>query len=127
MDTHVGDFNVHCDVDDNQLANAFKDVLVSLELEQHVHQATHKGGHTLDLLITRTVTDQHLVQELSVSETSLSDHFLITFKVYVKPLHASACTKMFRSIRRFNTERFAEDIALAIPAITSDIQTSQHL
>lgn len=49
----TGDFNVHVDDDSDREARAFIDILDSANLCQHIHEPTHKGGHTLDLLISR--------------------------------------------------------------------------
>ena len=48
----VGDFNFHIDQPDDHNASVFLDILDSADLGQHVTEATHKKGHTLDLVIT---------------------------------------------------------------------------
>jgi hypothetical protein len=49
-----GDFNFHMDDSNDTDAAAFAELLQSFGLEQHVHDATHQKGRTLDLIITRT-------------------------------------------------------------------------
>ena len=48
-----GDLNFHMDVSDNVNASAFRDLLESAGLKQHVSFPTHRCGHTLDLIIDR--------------------------------------------------------------------------
>lgn len=63
-----GDFNFHMDKDNGTNANAFKDILDSAGLTQHVTMPTHRAGHTLDLIIDNhhnkltklSVFDDHL-------------------------------------------------------------------
>ncbi len=55
----------------------FNMLLDCLGLFQSVNIPTHTRGHTLDLLITRGLD----VSNLSVSDVSLSDHFLITANI----------------------------------------------
>ena len=49
----TGDFNFHVNVPTNRDAAAFLDLLDSSGLQQHAQKATHRCGHTLDLVITR--------------------------------------------------------------------------
>ena len=51
----LGDFNIHVDVPNDIDAVKFLDLLESLGLKQHVTEATHIFGRTLDLVITRCV------------------------------------------------------------------------
>jgi len=117
----LGDFNLHCDIDDHQ-ANHFKDILNSLDLEQHVSTATHRGGHTLDLIITRKHTTQPLVSDIDVTPSSLSDHFLVKCKLCVIPAKLPFCTKSVRSLRKINSESLARDIE-QLSCDDSDLET----
>jgi len=54
----VGDINIHMDVAGDDDAGKPSDILVSHGLSQHVKSASHRHGHTLDLIITRD--DQHI-------------------------------------------------------------------
>jgi len=49
----VGDINVHCDVPDNPATVKFNSLLDAFGLLQHVRAPTHRGGHTLDVIINR--------------------------------------------------------------------------
>ena len=49
----TGDLNFHVDIKSDVEARRFCSILNSHGLTQHVNSATHKGGHTLDLVISR--------------------------------------------------------------------------
>ena len=46
----VGDFNLHMEIPSNPDASRFKDLIFSLNLQQHISTPTHEKGHTLDLV-----------------------------------------------------------------------------
>ena len=50
----LGDFNFHLDNGSNGNANRFTSLLHSLDFEQHVSSPTHRSGHTLDAIISRS-------------------------------------------------------------------------
>lgn len=81
-DTHIlicGDFNLHVDDIKDTDAVRFLNILESFNLCQRVTGPTHKRGHTLDLLITRS--DETLVNNTRVLPDVYSDHHLITCKL----------------------------------------------
>lgn len=51
----------------------FLDVIESMGLEQHVKMPTHKGGHILDLLITREI-DTGIISGTPRIGRFISDH-----------------------------------------------------
>ncbi|KAK6168440.1 hypothetical protein SNE40_020971 [Patella caerulea] len=80
----LGDFNIHVDKSNDSTVNRFKEVLNSFNLKQHVSQPTHKGGHILDLVITRANSD--LIKSLKVEDNLISDHYcVITELIFAKP------------------------------------------
>ena len=50
----AGDFNFHVDDTSDAVAANFLGLLESFDLRQHVHSYTHRAGHTLDLVISRS-------------------------------------------------------------------------
>ena len=74
----AGDFNIYVDPFHNN-ANAFTSLLSSSGLQQLVHSATHKKGHTSDLLITLE-SDPPVIDDLSITE-GISDHSAIMAKI----------------------------------------------
>ena len=53
----------------------FVNLLDSFELTQHVHEATHQHGNTLDLVTTTGLN----IDNVSVFELPLSDHHCVFF------------------------------------------------
>ena len=49
---HVGDFNYHVDNTNEGHVHKFLTLLSSMNLVNHVQEATHEKGHILDLVIT---------------------------------------------------------------------------
>ena len=50
----TGDFNFHVDDDSDSNASTFINLTESFNLTQHVKDATHQIGHTLDLILTQS-------------------------------------------------------------------------
>ena len=71
----AGDFNFHIDEPNDCDARRFLQVLESFDLIQHVSEATHKKGHILDLIITRT--HEKLVGRCTVDNPFVSDHLAV--------------------------------------------------
>ena len=93
-------------------ANVMKDLLESAGLEQHVHEPTHRRGHTLDLLITRTV--DNLVSEVEVIRGLPSDHYAVKCNVPFSrpgPVKKSVC---YRELRKIDVEQFQQDIKSSV-------------
>ena len=57
----AGDFNIHIDNAENKTTKEMITVLNTFDLIQHVHGPTHKGGHTLDLIISRALNISSIV------------------------------------------------------------------
>ena len=80
--TILGDFNFWVEVKDGQIpragTNAFKDLESSLGLQNVVEGPTHKGGHTLDLIVVPEV-QADLFQRTTVLPVDefISDHSLV--------------------------------------------------
>ncbi|XP_051797401.1 uncharacterized protein LOC127531665 isoform X3 [Acanthochromis polyacanthus] len=85
----TGDFNIKVNDMNNKHAKKFKKLLEDNNLHQHVEQATHNRGNTLDLVITRNVEISHLrvkkpkpkTNEVTERNTTISDHCAIMFSV----------------------------------------------
>ena len=107
----VGDFNYHVDVLSNKQAQNFLEVLHSLGLTQHINISTHKLGHTLDLVMTRT--DQLQVHNLSVCSTVPSDHLAVVFYLPISvPL---TITKSFqqRKWKNISMQKLHNDLSVS--------------
>ena len=106
----VGDLNVHLDDEANSSTIKFQHLLAAHGLVQHVQSATHVGGHTLDVVITRGETPVNLMQ---VDPPTLSDHSLI-----IGQLDATSLTGVdpVLSVRRrcwqsFDIDAFSLDLS----------------
>ncbi|PIK60388.1 hypothetical protein BSL78_02686 [Apostichopus japonicus] len=71
----VGDFNFHCDDMMNRDTVSFQDLLYSANLKQHVAVPTHRGGHTLDLIISRN--DDDFISNIDTTSYLTSDHAVV--------------------------------------------------
>ena len=105
----VGDLHLHRDNEKDQYASAFRDLMHSLNLYQHVHEPTHDRGHILHVVVTST-DDSSLIEGLSVSPFAHSDHHLLSFTLpWSRP--TSVKTKHnFRKIKDINIEAFKESV-----------------
>ena len=105
----VGDLHLHRDNEKDRYASAFRDLMHSLNLYQHVHEPTHDRGHILDVVVTST-DDSSLIEGLSVLPFTHSDHHLLSFTLpWSRP--TSVKTKHnFRKIKDINIEAFKESM-----------------
>ena len=72
----LGDFNLHLDCSEATNIKKFTSLLHSGNLCQHVHTPTHKEGHILDLIISRST--ENVVNNIAISEPYVSDHLLVS-------------------------------------------------
>ena len=77
----AGDFNIHIDSAENNMAKEIKSVLKTFDLTQHIHGPTHNRGHTLDLLISKGLN----ISSIVIKDVALSDHFCIFFDILISP------------------------------------------
>jgi len=72
----AGDFNIHVEKDGDPDATRLQDILASFDCTQHVPLTpTHRGGGTLDLVITKS---EQTLTEMKVDPPDvISDHSLI--------------------------------------------------
>ena len=104
----TGDFNFHIDDDEDSEAKQFMALLESFSLKQHVKGSTHKNGHTLDLLITRST--ENCVSRVHISKPMLSDHFAIHFRLSCAKPPLERKTIQYRKWKSIDIDAFKEDI-----------------
>ena len=68
----VGDLDFHLDVPDDVDARRLMDIVESVSMKQLVKEPTHNKGHTLDVVITRDLSD--CVSCISVHDPKLFDN-----------------------------------------------------
>jgi len=117
-----GDFNFHVDDAGNLNAMKFLDLITSADLRQHVNGATHRLGHTLDLLITRS--DDKLISRVRTLPEFLSDHNVVVCDtIYLPRPPAFRLTVSYRKTRDIDLQAFLSDINKSLPDIPSNNDT----
>lgn len=108
----VGDFNFHVDDIHAQDSKKLLELLLSMDLVQHVHQPTHMKGHTLDLVISRC-SDQ-LVKDVVADPDMPSDHSAIIFHVSIKKPPLVKKTITTRLLKKLNLVAFRDDLYTSV-------------
>ena len=108
----LGDFNMHIDNSDDTVAKRFLRILSTLDLQQHLTTPTHRAGHILDLIITRSGSD--VVGHVDVCDTHLSDHYLLNFSLQQELVHQPRKLLARRSFKTVDKEALAHDIVSAL-------------
>ena len=105
----AGDFNIPMDIQDNQGAVKFKELLESLNLRQHVKASTHRLGHTLDLIITR---EHELLLDSQIKiHPPLSDHKPLSFHCYIDKPETLKTKVCYRKTKDIDMCSFKEELA----------------
>ena len=106
----LGDFNFHCDDPGNRGTRLLMQILDSADLSQHVSEPTHRDGHTLDLVVSRS-DKAVFVQSVTVENLLMSDHFLVMFETDMERPVAPKKKILARNIRQMDVESFRNDLA----------------
>ena len=77
----TGDFNIHIENAESNMAKEIITVLNTFDLTQHVHGPTHNRGHTLDLIISKGLN----ISSIVIKDVALSDNFCIFFDILISP------------------------------------------
>ena len=117
----VGDLNFHLDSTSNRDASRFVGLLQSCGMQQHVREATHVRGHTLDVVIARD--NSSIVSDVNVIDPGIGDstgnvsrdHFAVIFRACAAKPPPVRKTVSFRKVRSIDANAFKHDI------VTSDI------
>ena len=86
----------------------FLDLLKTFRLKQHVNVATHRCGHTLDLVITRS--DDDLVSSLNITDPIISDHLAVHCKIAFKKPSYKLQEISYRNWKSVDKQSFITDI-----------------
>ena len=109
----VGDINIHLDVKSDSLTIKFDDLLAAHGLIQHVQSPTHRCGHLLDVVITRSDMS---ITALCVDPPSLSDHSMIVGEIGFATLNdvdEFECLHR-RCWRQFDLNSFTADLERSV-------------
>lgn len=105
----LGDFNFHMDIANEINTRKFNEILSAFNLKQHVIGRTHKDGHTLDLIITRS--DDDIVCDIDIGEPQIiSDHSAIHFHLKLKKPGFVRKQIQYRKVKAINMDSFKMDI-----------------
>ena len=108
----VGDFNVHVDVTNDSLSNAFTSLIDSIGFCQSVNKPTHCFNHTLDLVLSYGMDIEHLM--VFPHNPLLSDHYLITFEFLLLDYKPLSKTSYSRCLSDSAVAKFKEEIPLSV-------------
>jgi hypothetical protein len=108
----LGDFNLHMDnMADGHVAK-FMTLLDGFGFQQHVNTTTHRNGHILDLVISRTSSDT--VMQVDVHNDELSDHFSVNCTLAVgQGITSSGCMNI-RKLKKVDPSAFTRDLATTL-------------
>ena len=120
-----GDFNCPGSSND-RVSDRLEDVLISADLEQHVHEPTREHN-LLDILAT---SDPDLVSSIHIVDSrSVSDHKLVIASLDMNPAKPEVIRQTFRNLRNFNASEFESALQRSIlftdPASTVEEFSSQ--
>ena len=104
----LGDFNIHVDTPNKWDAKRFLMSIETAGLYQHIHEPTHKDGHTLDLVLTRL--EDNLGKCTSVGPRPSDHHFThCTLDLY-KPTKEKEI-RSTRNFKKLNRSSFHSDLS----------------
>ena len=110
-----GDFNVHWGSNSTD-ANTLSDLLESFNLIQHVNKPTNAFNNILDLVISNEYGNggslcRVNLTDIDVNNVSLSDHFLVSYKVGFGNLSKKTKTVYHRHLKSLDHVAFRNDLA----------------
>ena len=108
----TGDLNVRLDRPTDPHAITFSHVLNNFQLRQHVTDATHSLGGTLDVVISH---EDYPIQTPSAVFVPVSDHLLVEWTLSVTKPDIVLRTTTSRNWKAFNEESFCSALAAHFP------------
>ena len=111
----AGDLNIHYEKDTDS-SKKLKGILSSFGLSQNVVDATNKFGHIIDHVIS-PIEGNAPVSNVEVHDVSLSDHFLVSFKLSCSVLPAKTKQITFRNLKSINQDFFASELSQCLASI----------
>ena len=103
----LGDFNVHVDSRSDPESTQLTSLLNAFGMVQHVKDATHIDGHTLDLVVSRESDD--IVKLCKVSAFA-SDHNCVHVLLKAGNVHPPRKEISFRKVKSISSQALSEDI-----------------
>ncbi len=122
----MGDFNIHVDNTGDKEGSDFLALVESLDMTQHVSEATHHSRHTLDLVLTKA--QAAVVPSIAVKDHCFPDHFPVFCQL---PLHAAkpkAQQVTYRKVKAICPDSFTRDINRSkIASLPTDTSTDNAI
>ncbi|XP_051996155.1 uncharacterized protein LOC127653511 [Xyrauchen texanus] len=112
----AGDFNIHIDNAENNMAKEIITVLKTFDLTQHVHGPTHNHGHTLDLLISKGLN----ISSIVIKDVALSDRFCVFFDILISPATEARSVSVKKRCLNENTSVLFMKAVSLTPSISAD-------
>ena len=97
----VGDFNFHYDALNDTYVKQFVELFEVRNLIQLVTTPTHKAGHTIDWIVTRSFIP---IFNIEVFDQCISDHFLISFQFDCKKPKREIKSILSRNMKSISNE-----------------------
>ena len=118
----TGDFNLHLDNSSDGHVKSFNSLLSSTNIIQSVQDPTHQAGHVIDLVLSRSY--ENLIEDVSVSDVQLSDHFIVQFYIIVQSTSRSDSKTIFqRNFKNLDIDQFKSDLTQdLLPLFESNYQ-----
>lgn len=111
----VGDFNFHVNDENDVDASHFLDILTAYNLTQCVSKRTQESGHTLDLIITRSLSK--FVTNVTV-EQKISDHFSVKCQLPIRRPHNDGKKEVrFRRLKTIDFDKLDSELSEKFEAL----------
>ncbi|GFR72657.1 ATP-dependent DNA helicase [Elysia marginata] len=107
----IGDFNTRVENENDSQGKWLIELFDSLNLEQHIREPRHDGGHTLDLLVMQK--NNSFIKFDKVEECRFSDLKSIHFTISAKKPKPSRKTLKYRKTKNIDIEAFKRSIVEA--------------
>ena len=123
----TGDLNFHLDVQDDSNSIQLNELLQSFGLSQSVSGPTHRGGHTLDVVITRSDLPSPIIH---IDPQRISDHHAVLFQLDIQRPPIRWVDVSTRAWKKFDAVGFRNDLLasdLCLPSERYDDQSIDEL
>ena len=108
----LGDFNIHINKTDDRDAVEFNNLLDQFGLVHHVSDATHRVGHTLDLVLSRS--QDTIVQDTHAEDHGFPDHYPVFLRLLTERPASSIHTVCYRKIKSINLNAVVKDMHVSL-------------
>ena len=111
LDKHVlvmGDFNIHINKDNNEIANIFLNSMMAMGLQCSYSFPTHKEGNCLDLIFTETIRDIMVTASRPIAY--IGDHQIVAVNISIPKGDVARKEITCRKLKSINYTDLAEEM-----------------